>query len=358
MIVNAYNDAYKQVNDIRDEEVDSINGSLTNRYYNIVFWQVANKAGEYAPVMMNMPSGSYVGLDSAINDVDGFDSYDIPRQYKEDSATGFLLCRITFRQTTTAITVHNTTDLRGRTPGTASGTALTAGTEFADNQFKIFNVADDTKIVDLDLSGLTSPSTRTITPADADMKIPSAVDHDDLTDGGDTTLHDHDGISENTTHRGSDGKDHSDVGLNNSHRGSDGSDHDFLDQSVVISASPVFKGENFETAEWDKQQNFDEAEITSDTGAVAWNVNNEQCAFHTLTEHTTISEPSNIKAGSTYQLRVIQAAGLYTLAWHAAFEWGVPGVPVAPAADGDVVVFSFYSDGTTIYAAEMNRTEA
>ena len=35
-----------------------------------------------------------------------------------------------------------------------------------------------------------------------------------LTDGSDTTLHDHDGISENTTHRSSDGSDHSIVGTN------------------------------------------------------------------------------------------------------------------------------------------------
>jgi len=224
-IANAFGQAYKATNDIRDEEVDALNGSLTNKYYNVVFWMVANKSGEYAPVMMNMPTGSYNGLSNAINDVDGFDVYDIPRQFKEESATGFLVCRITFRQTASTITVHNTTDLRGRTPGSASGTSLVAGTEFADNQFKVYNVADDTKIVDMDLSGLTSPSTRTITPADADMTILSTVNHDDLTDGGDTTLHDHDGISENNTHRSSDGKDHSDVVLNNTHRASDGKDH-------------------------------------------------------------------------------------------------------------------------------------
>jgi hypothetical protein len=43
----------------------------------------------------------------------------------------------------------------------------------------------------------------------------SDVNAADLTDGADTTLHDHEGISENTTHRTSDGKDHSDVTVNN-----------------------------------------------------------------------------------------------------------------------------------------------
>jgi hypothetical protein len=181
-VVNAFGEPYKPIHDIRDIEVDALNGSLTNKYYNVVFWMVANKSGEYAPVMMNMPTGSYVGLSSAINDVDGFDVYDIPREFKEESSTGFLVCRITFRQTASAIVVHNTTDLRGRTPGTASGTSIGGDTEFADNQFQVFNILDNTKIIDLDLSGITTGNTRTIEIPDVDMVIPKG------TVAGSTTL--------------------------------------------------------------------------------------------------------------------------------------------------------------------------
>ena len=46
-----------------------------------------------------------------------------------------------------------------------------------------------------------------------------------LTGGGDTILHDHDGISENTTHRGGTGADHSHVTLNTTHRSSNGTNH-------------------------------------------------------------------------------------------------------------------------------------
>ena len=53
---------------------------------------------------------------------------------------------------------------------------------------------------------------------------------DTLTGGADTTLHDHDGISENTTHRSSDGSNHSNVVTNTTHKSSDGSDH-----SIVVS---------------------------------------------------------------------------------------------------------------------------
>ena len=204
LCVNSNAGAYTPRSDIRDEEVDAAGGSLTNKYYNVVFWMVANKTGEYAPCMMNMPSGSYTGVNNAINDVDGHDVYDMPRQFNRDSATGFLICRVTFRQTGSGIVVHNTTDLRGRTPGSASGSISGTSTEFADNQFKIYSVGDVTKIVDLDLTGITNGNTRTITPADADMTLLSTTDYTDLTDGGDTTLHDHDGISENTAARHAD----------------------------------------------------------------------------------------------------------------------------------------------------------
>ena len=110
--------------------------------------------------------------------------------------------------------------------------------------------------------------------------------------------------------------------------------------------------------EWTKAQSFDEAAITSTSNAVAWNVTVAQCAVHTMTENTTISAPSNIKAGATYVIRIVQAAGVYTLAWNAVFKWGAGDAPVAPAASGDVILVSFYSDGTNMYGVESIREEA
>jgi hypothetical protein len=110
--------------------------------------------------------------------------------------------------------------------------------------------------------------------------------------------------------------------------------------------------------EWTTQQNFNELAITSTSNATAWNLDTAQCAVHTLTENTTISAPTNMNAGGVYQLRVVQAAGLYTLAWNAAFDWGAQATPAEPAASADEVVFSFYSDGTNMYGIEMCRSEA
>jgi hypothetical protein len=221
------------------------------------------------------------------------------------------------------------------------------------------------------------------------------ADLEQLTDGSDTTLHDHAGISENTTHRGS-----------------DGTDHDFIDQDVSAATAPTFEGTNITllplagildadktgadadlvtgtkgdnldfaswnadgdlvgsgyaaseigvlatAAEWSGAQNFNEMAILSDTAAVAWDLDVRQCAVHVLTEDTTISEPTNMKGGGTYVLRIMQAVDVWTLSWNAAFKWGAAGPPAAPLGNADVIILSFYSDGTYMHGVEFIREEA
>ncbi|RLC11485.1 MAG: hypothetical protein DRI24_18715 [Deltaproteobacteria bacterium] len=207
--VNYPSEAWKSVTDMNDLLVDSAGGSLTGRYFNIVIGGVANKGGEYSPLMIKLPSGSYNSSANAIADVDFYDDLSLPREFNKESSTGFLMARITVRnQNDTTFTVMNTQDLRGLTGATASGSAGgTALTEFADNQFIVYNNTDSTKKLVVDLSGATTGNTRTITPADADMVLLSTTQYTDLTDGGDTTLHDHDGISENTSARHTQGTD-------------------------------------------------------------------------------------------------------------------------------------------------------
>lgn len=109
--------------------------------------------------------------------------------------------------------------------------------------------------------------------------------------------------------------------------------------------------------EWSGQQNFNELAITSSSNATSWNLDTAQTAVHVLTENTTISAPTNQNAGGTYILRVVQAAGVYSLAWNAAFDFGAESDPAEPAANGDVIIVSFYSDGTTMYGVEVLRKE-
>ena len=81
----------------------------------------------------------------------------------------------------------------------------------------------------LALTGLDGDDhTQYLLASDATDRATFVTNWTDLTDTGDTTLHDHDGITENT-----------------SHRTADGSSHTFIDQSVISGATPTFTGTNF-----------------------------------------------------------------------------------------------------------------
>lgn len=228
-------------------------------------------------------------------------------------------------------------------------------------------------------------------------------------------------VAVNTAHSAGDGSDHADVATNTVHISSDGSDHTFIDQDITSGSSPTFDMANmsgnpdinggtidgatiFSTittktgadisivtgtagesgdfvswnadgdavgsgvapaevgqlataAEWTAQQNFNESAITSTSNVTAWDLDVAQTAYHNMTENTTIDTPTNMNAGGTYIIR-IEGDGASTLAWEAEFEWGTASAPAAPAADGDVIIVSFYSDGSTMYGVESVRVEA
>lgn len=110
--------------------------------------------------------------------------------------------------------------------------------------------------------------------------------------------------------------------------------------------------------EYTAQQNFDAQAITSSSNLTAWNLNEEQCATLVLAENTTLSNPTNLKDGGTYMLRIVQGAGPFTLAFDTAFDFGEYADPDPPAANGDVLILSFYSNGVKMYGGVFNRSEA
>lgn len=173
-VANWDGDSYHEVSDLADIVADANGVSLSNRWFNLIFWGVANKTGEYAPLMINLPTGSYVTQASAEGDVDGYDVTSIPREFIHDSTTGFLVCRVTCKQTPAGTwSLGATKDLRGVAVGASAGSGGAGGsvTEFADNQFKVFNVSDITKILALSLAGITTGNTRTLTVPDASGTI-------------------------------------------------------------------------------------------------------------------------------------------------------------------------------------------
>jgi len=168
-VINWNGTSYNPFNNISLINEDSGGNSLNNKYYNLFFFAVGNKTGEYAPLMCQLPDGSYNSAASAENDVDLYDNLVIPREFSLDSATGVPICRMTLRNSGGTTTHISTKDLR-RSAG-EGGTGSAGSTHFADNQFEVFDSDDITRIIDLDAGGITTGNTRTLTMQDRDITI-------------------------------------------------------------------------------------------------------------------------------------------------------------------------------------------
>ena len=85
--------------------------------------------------------------------------------------------------------------------------------------------------------------------------------------------------------------------------------------------------------------------VTSTTNSVAWNSDNAQIFSHTLSENTTIAASSGTPFdGQVVVFHVTQAAGIYTLAWNAAFVAGdtfTATIPAVGLTSGDVSSYIF-----------------
>jgi hypothetical protein len=170
-VVNWFGNPYFDITDLFDISDDSTGSAIgNNQYFNLVIWAVANKSGEYSPMMINLPGGTYSTQAGAENDTSGFDDFSIPAAFSRESSTGFLIARITIRMGATW-TVVSTVDLRGLVPSTASGGTPSGATEFADNVFEVFDESDVTKILAFQCSGITTGNTRTLTIPDASGTI-------------------------------------------------------------------------------------------------------------------------------------------------------------------------------------------
>ncbi len=173
-VVN-YPTAYTVVTDLADIVTDSLGGSLTGRYYNLVLWGVANKTGEASHMMINVPNGSYNSSAGATGDTQGYDVYDAPLEYVNESGTAFLIARFTFRHQAASggtATLIETVDLRGKPPGSnVGGGGIADLVEFPANLFRILDSTDPTKEMAFSAAGITTGTTRTLTIPDLDGTI-------------------------------------------------------------------------------------------------------------------------------------------------------------------------------------------
>lgn len=101
--------------------------------------------------------------------------------------------------------------------------------------------------------------------------------------------------------------------------------------------------------EYTGQQNFDEQTL-SDGANISWNLNTQQTATVTLAGNRTLNNPTNLKAGATYLIRVVQdGTGSRTLAYGSAYDFPGGTAPVLTSGSGGAVdLLTFYCDGTNM----------
>ena len=184
-----------------------------NKYFNLVVWGVQNRSGTPSHIMLNLPTGQYTISGNAVADVDGLSIFDIPSAFK---GTGFLIARLTFRKIGgSQWTYIAQEDLRGKFPDIIAGVGITT----TDHAL----LANLTAPADDHTQYLLADGTRALAGAwDMGGQILTNVN----IDTGDINT-----AVVNTEW---------DAAF--AHVSNDGSDHSFIDQSVLIAASPTFVG--------------------------------------------------------------------------------------------------------------------
>jgi hypothetical protein len=114
---------YKHIQNLFDITDDSTGATIgNNRYFNLTFWGVINKTGQYSGIFINLPSGFYTLQSEALTDSNNYDDYSFPREFSVESGTAFLIARGTFQMGSTWSHIQ-TNDLRGQSPSRVAGTA-------------------------------------------------------------------------------------------------------------------------------------------------------------------------------------------------------------------------------------------
>jgi len=100
--------------------------------------------------------------------------------------------------------------------------------------------------------------------------------------------------------------------------------------------------------DWTAQQYFAEASLT-DSATVSWDLSVAQTARWAIGGARVLIDPSNMKAGATYVLRITnQLSSTASISFGAAFLWPGGGKPTLTKSLSAVDIISFYCTGTNM----------
>jgi len=161
---------FLKTNNIASITTDSNGISINNRYAPLVVWYAHSELPNDAKLYINKPSGSYSSEADARSDAQKYSNFSIPTEFK---GTAVLIHRLIIRNSGGVVTIYDGAgdDLRGTTPGSASGSSTSVGSTFLDSTFRVQNIADTTKQIDLDASNISTATIRTITMPDEDINL-------------------------------------------------------------------------------------------------------------------------------------------------------------------------------------------
>ena len=175
-VANDQTTAFLKITNLNAITTDTVGLTLesNNNSYNLIFFGTVNKDGTDSKLYVNKPTGKYSNDDAnAVIDLNQTANTSLPTGFTGKS---LLLYRVTVKFTNPGggtLEILNVEDLRSVAVG--GGGSVITQEEFSDATFRVFDNADPTKEIALQISGITTGTTRTLTPLDKDYTIGDVV---------------------------------------------------------------------------------------------------------------------------------------------------------------------------------------
>lgn len=129
------------------------------------------------------------------------------------------------------------------------------------------------------------------------------------------------------------------------HQGNDGAGSG-LDADTLDNLNSTAFGRLATASNWSRTQSYDRVTLT-DAATINWDMSLSPSAIVSLSANRTMGNPTNVKAGNWYTLRVYHSGAPRTLAWSSYWKFGGNGAPALSTVAGRYDVLTFYAHTTT-----------